>query len=131
IFSMTRDTSDGRFRLTEFIKVNIQPRSVFVNMTVKNLDSVRHPVLMLREVGPAIDGSPTNDQYTEYGRTGGSVGATGHVWDSAAVGSNSLLFGPTQSPAQVRTATVAAFQAAGGCGPDEPFLDAPGYYVGG
>jgi hypothetical protein len=115
IYSMIRDTSDGKFRLTEFIKVNVQPRSVFVNMQVQNRDTVSHNVLAVREVAPAIDGSAADDQYNEFGRTGSGIGATGQAFQGPTVGSNSLLFGPTQSSAAVRTATVSNFQGGGGC----------------
>ena len=117
IFSMTRNTTDGKYQLTEFIKVNIQPRSVFVNMTVKNIDpaNVTHQVGLLREVAPAIDGSAADDQYNEFGRTGSGVGATGQAFQGSVVGANSLLFGPTQSTAAVRTAPISNFQGGGGC----------------
>jgi hypothetical protein len=117
IFSMTRNTTDGKYQLTEFIKINIQPRSVFVGMTVKNIDpaNVTHQVGLVREVAPAVDGSAANDQYNQFGRTGSGVGATGQAFQTTVVGGNSLLFGPTQSSAIVSTAPVSNFQAGGGC----------------
>jgi hypothetical protein len=131
VFSMTRNTNDGKYQLTEFIKINFQPRSVFVGMTVKNIDpaNVTHQVGLVREFAPAIDGSAADDQYNEFGRTGGGIGATGLAFQGPVVGSNALLFGATQSPAVVRTATLANFQAGAGCA--NYSLDPAGPVMGG
>jgi hypothetical protein len=129
IFTVVRNSVDGKFRLTQFIKLNVQPRMVFVSMTVKNLDTVQHIAYLYREVAPAIDGNASDDQYNELGRTGSGTGATGQALQATPIGANSLLFGATQSTAFVRTGTVADFQAAGGCGAYP--LDPPGSVTGG
>jgi hypothetical protein len=129
IYNMTRNTSDGHFRLTEFIKVNLQVRSVFVGMTVKNLDSRAHTFIINRETAPAIDGSAADDQYNEFGRTASGIGATGQAFQGGTVGSNSLLFGATQTNAVVQTEPVVNFRAAQGCGSAAP--DPPGPVTGG
>jgi hypothetical protein len=129
VFNVTRDTLDGKFRLTQFIKVSIQPRSIFVGMTVRNLDSVSRDVVLVREVAPAIDGNAADDQYNVFGRTGSGEGATGQAFQATPVGANSLLFGPTQDTARVRTASVANFQALAGCA--SYVTDPPGPVTGG
>ena len=115
IFGMTRTTTDNRYQLTEFIKINLQPRSVFVGMTLKNVGSVTHHVVASRLVAPAIDGSAANDEYNEFGGTGTGSGRTEQAYQSSPVGSNSLLFGATQSGSQVDTVTASSFQAGNGC----------------
>jgi hypothetical protein len=115
IFGMTRTTTDNRYQLTEFIKINLQPRSVFVGMTLKNVGSVTHYVIASRLVAPAIDGSAANDEYNEFGGTGTGSGRTEQAYQSSPVGSNSLLFGATQSGSQQETVTASSFQAGNGC----------------
>ena len=133
ILSMTRNTSDGKLQLTEFIKINFQPRSVFVGMTVKNIDpaNVTHRFWAFREVAPAIDGNAADDEYNQFGNTAPSPGAgrTGQAFQSAGPGTQSLLFGPTQSSGTVLHATVARFQDGGGCANYD--VGAPGYVGGG
>jgi hypothetical protein len=95
-----RATLDGKYQLTEFIKINFQPRSIFVGMTIKNTDSVTHQFLVSRTVAPAIDNSAAKDQYNQYG-VGALLGAAqfgrpGLAFESAGPGTNSLAFGPTQ-----------------------------------
>jgi hypothetical protein len=131
--TVTRKSTDGKFQLTEFIKINFQPRSVFVGMTIKNLDAVAHKLYATRVVAPAIDGSAADDQYNEFGvgaRLGSTqYGQTGQAFQSPVPGSNSLLFGPTQQNGVVVTETVAKFQSTGSncVGLSEP----PGYVAGG
>jgi hypothetical protein len=84
---------------------------------------------LVREMAPAIDGSPVDDQYNQFGNTGSGNGTTGQAFQGAPVGSNSLLFGPTQSPAVVRTTPLANFQAGGGCA--NYSLDPAGAVTGG
>jgi hypothetical protein len=109
--NMTRQTLDGKYQLTEFIKMNLQPRSVFVGMTIKNVDSATHHVGVFRSVAPRIDGSAADDEYnefsvglnansTQYGRTGQAYGGTG---------GNSLLFGPTQTNGVVFTEPAVSY----------------------
>jgi hypothetical protein len=132
ILSMTRDTSDGKYRLTEFIKVNVQPRSVFVGMTVKNIGAVTRHVVASRLVAPAIDGSAANDEYNEFGGTGSGSGRTRQAYQSSPVGSNSLVFGATQAGAQQDTVTRSSFQAGNGCISTEFWLvDFGGHVTGG
>jgi hypothetical protein len=133
--NVTRTSSDGKYQLTEFIKINFQPRSVFVGMTVKNVDpaNVTHRFAVSRDVAPAIDGSAANDQYNEFGvglfaAPGIQTGRTGQASQSPGPGTNSLLFGPTQQGGFVLTSTVASFQAAGGC---SAATDPPGLITGG
>jgi hypothetical protein len=134
IASMTRTTLDGKYQLTEFIKVNIQPRSVFVGMTIKNIDpaNVTHHALVTRTVRPAIEGSPSSDEYNEYGvgmhvASSTQYGRTGRVSQSPGPGTNSLLFGPTQNNGFVFTSTTADFVA----NPCAGNNDLPGPVTGG
>ena len=85
---MTRTTTDGTLRLTEFIKINFQLRSIFVGMTVKNIDpaNVTHQVAGIREVAPAIDGGASDDQYNEFGGTGSGQGRTGQASRVPSIG---------------------------------------------
>jgi hypothetical protein len=131
IFNMTRDTTDGKFRLTEFIKVNLQPRSVFVAMTVKNIDpaNVTHNLFAFREVAPAIDGNAADDQYNQFGGTGSLAARTGQAYQDPGPGTNSLLFGPTQASGVLLHGTVADFQDGGGCA--DYNVDTPGHVAGG
>jgi hypothetical protein len=129
--NMTRTTLDGKYQLTEFIKINFQPRSVFVGMTVKNLDSVSHDVVAYRTVAPAIDGSAADDQYNEYG-IGALLGATqygrtGVASQSPGPGANALAFGLTQTNGLVRTAPASSFAAF----PCTGQIDSPGPIGGG
>ena len=114
---MTRSTLDGRYQLSEYIKINFQPRSIFVGMTVKNIDTTDHYVQGLRFVRPIETGAPTyRDEYNEYGH-GSPFGRTGQARTSApGAGANSLLFGPTQSSGLVLTQKWADFQGTGGSG---------------
>jgi hypothetical protein len=130
VFSMTRNSIDGKYQLSEYISINFQPRSIFVGMTVKNIDpaNVGHKVFMLREVEPAIDGSAADDQYNEFGGTGSGVGRTGQAFQGPTVGTNSLLVGATQSTARAYTQTLATFQGYHGCNLS---FDSPGYVTGG
>jgi hypothetical protein len=130
IFNVTRTTTDNRYQLTEFIKINFQPRSVFVGMTVKNISGVTRHVAAARYLAPAIDGSAADDQYNEFGGTGSGTGRTGQAFQGAPIGTNSLLFGATQSGAQAHTLAVSAFQAANGCN-GSARLDLPGPIAGG
>jgi hypothetical protein len=116
-WSMSRNTTDGKYQLSEFIKINFQPRSIYVGMTVKNIGSVVHHIAGSRAVAPAIDGSAADDQYNEFGGTGSGVGRTGQAFQAAPVGSNSLLFGPTQA-----NSAVQSWANWNGCGglPDPP-----------
>lgn len=118
-FNMTRTSTDNKYQLTEFIKVNFQPRSIFVGMTVKNVDpaNVTHSIFVTRSVAPAIDGSAADDQYNEFGVTTAAAGfgRTGQASQSPGPGTNSLLFGPTQDSGFVVSATVAQFQSGNGC----------------
>ena len=117
--NVTRSTLDGKYQLTEFIKINFQPRSIFVGMTIKNTDTVTHHFLFSRTVAPAIDNSAANDQYNQYGVGAllgvAQFGRTGLAFESAGPGTNALAFGPTQKDGLVYTATVSAFVASGGC----------------
>jgi hypothetical protein len=130
IFNVTRNTTDGKYQFTEFIKINFQPRSIFVGMTVKNIDpsNATHTVAGIRSVGPAIDGNAADDQYNEFGVGLGGTGRTGQASQSPGPGTNSLLFGPTQSSAVVFTETYASFVAASGCGGT---VESSGFVTGG
>lgn len=130
IFNVTRTTTDNRYQLTEFIKINFQPRSVFVGMTVKNVSAVTRHVAAARYLAPAIDGSAADDQYNEFGGTGSGTGRTGQAFQGPPVGTNSLLFGATQSGAETQTLAVSGFQAANGCS-GSARLDPPGPIGGG
>jgi hypothetical protein len=114
---MTRSTLDGRYELSEYIKINFQPRSIFVGMTVKNIDTTHHSVQGLRFVRPVEPGGLTQpDEYNEYG-PGPVFGRTGQARQSGATaGSNSLLFGPTQASGMVLTQQYADFQGSSGSG---------------
>jgi hypothetical protein len=132
IFSMTRTTTDNRYQLTEFIKINFQPRSVFVGMTLKNIGSVTHNVVASRLVAPAIDGSAATDEYNEFGGTGTGGGRTTQAYQSTPVGSNSLLFGAGQSGSNQQTVTVSSFQSGNGCiSPAFWAIDGSGHVTGG
>jgi hypothetical protein len=115
--NVTRTTTDGKYQLTEFIKMNFQPRSVFVGMTIKNVDpaNVTHRFYATRSVAPAIDGSAADDEYNEFGvgfNSGSSqFGRTGQAYGGTA--GNSLLFGPTQEGGAVMTTSVSFFQSPG------------------
>ena len=128
-WNMTRTTTDGKYQLSEFIKISFAPRSIFVGMTIKNVDpaNVTHTVSAYRDVAPALDGSASDDQYDEYGGMNG-VGHTGQAFQAPAIGTNSMLFGLTQVGGSVLTQPVANFQLAGGCG---GFNDPPGHVTGG
>jgi hypothetical protein len=114
---MTRSTLDGRYQLSEYIKINFQPRSIFVGMTVKNIDTTDHYVQGLRFVRPTEPGAPTyRSEYNEYGH-GSPFGRTGQARPSGpAAGLNSLLFGPTQGSGLVLTQKWVDFQGTGGSG---------------
>ena len=84
-------------------------------MTLKNVGSVTHHVVASRLVAPAIDGSAANDEYNEFGGTGTGGGRTEQAYQSSPVGSNSLVFGATQSGASQETVTGSSFQAGNGC----------------
>jgi hypothetical protein len=114
---MTRSTLDGRWQLSEYIKINFQPRSVFVGMTVKNIDTTDHYVQGLRFVRPTEPALPTYpSEYNEYGQ-GSPFGRTGQARPSGTgAGRNSLLFGPTQGSGLVLTQKWVDFQGAGGSG---------------
>jgi hypothetical protein len=131
ILSMTRSSTDGKFQLTEFIKINFQPRSIFVGMTVKNTDpaNVTHNVFVNREMAPAIDGNASDDQYNEFGINLNGDGKTGQASQSPGPDTDSLLFGPTQRSGRVFTAPVSDFRAVGGCGQYQ--TDFPGFVSGG
>src|SRR5207237_5916029 len=125
-WSMSRNTTDGKYQLSEFIKINFQPRSIYVAMTVKNIGAVVHHIAGARAVAPAIDGNAADDQYNEFGGTGTGVGRTGQAFQAAPVGSNSLLFGPTQANSGVQS-----WANWNGCGgnPDPPGLVSGGNRV--
>ena len=118
--NVTRTSTDGKYQLTEFIKINFQPRSIFVGMTVKNIDpaNVTHNIVVIREVAPAIDGSAGDDQYNTFAPSGFGDGAgrTGLAWNDPT-GSDMLAFGNTQSSVhEVFSAPVTDFESRGGCG---------------
>ena len=126
---------DNRFQLTQFIKINFQPRSVFVGMTVKNIDpaNVTHVFYFTRNVAPKIEGDATNDQYNEYGVgssnfMGSQTGRTGQASQSPGPGKNSLMFGPTQQNGLVVTETVTNALIGNGC---QQSADPPGPVTGG
>jgi hypothetical protein len=120
IFSVTRDTTDGRYRLTQFIKVNIQPRSVFVGMTVRNLSSAARMVALSRWVAPAVSGSSADDIYNGFG--GNTNARAGIAYHNPGIGNEALLFGATQASGDVFTSSYADFQEFGGCNgnPEDP-----------
>jgi hypothetical protein len=103
-WNMTRNTADNKYQLTAFIKINFQPRSIFVGMTVKNIDAAnaQHHIAGVRALAPAIDGSPADDQYNEFGGTGAGAGRTGQAFQATPIGANSLLMGPTQAGGSVQ-----------------------------
>jgi hypothetical protein len=134
--TVTRTSNDGKYQLTELIKMNFQPRSVVVGMTIKNVDptNVTHNVYATRIVAPAIDGSAADDSYNEYGTgavSGGVQGGrTGQAFNGPGPGTQSLLFGPTQQDGTVLTGTVSNYQLNG------PSIciagsDNPGFVTGG
>ena len=124
--SVKRTTLDGKYELSEFIKISFQPRSIFVGMTIKNVDpaNVTHQFTVMRSVAPALDGSAANDQYNEFGAglvvVGQRYGGTGQAFQSPGPGTNSLLFGPTQNNGVVYTSTLANFRTSGCQGTAEP-----------
>jgi hypothetical protein len=106
-----RRTLDGHFELSQYIEIRLQPRSIFVGMTLRNLDTVSHRVWAMRAVAPAIDGSAADDLYNQYGSTDVSpgIGRTGQAFQNPGPGSQSLWFSATQHNAAASAPTIDQF----------------------
>ena len=87
--TVTRSTTDGKFQVSEYIKVNVVPRSIAVVVTIKNTSGVTQNFFYERAVAPKIGGDAGNDQYNVFDRDSVGAPTAAQVFDSS--GSQSLV----------------------------------------
>jgi hypothetical protein len=90
---MTRSTTDGKFQVSEYVKVKFAARAITVAVSVKNTSGVAQDFLYERALSPKTDAYAGNDQYNEFGISSNSgFGTTGIAYQNPGPGTNALLF---------------------------------------
>ena len=75
--------------MSEYIKVNVVPRSIAVVVTIKNTSGVTQNFFYERAVAPKIGGDAGNDQYNVFDRDSVGAPTAAQVFDSS--GTQSLV----------------------------------------